>query len=1091
MRCDSEAENPDELQFHAGEPIEVTEKDDQYGDGWWQVRHLLLPHLLSFQLLTSRRMSQGRNARGEHGLFPQSYTTSSPPAPPTNKHLLAAGSQHSPQGLDSLTEEGSDLSGAVDTRSGPQRKSTTPMHDTLSEVQLAIDQLGSTGQLSSSPDAKAPLGATSNGLATGSPQPRRRPTSSSSRSLSSASSAASLASSSEGALADRENRRSHQPRKKEDALTTRARLAEKAKAEMMARTASEKSREDEWRAEAAAAGPTRLEMSDESDDEHEHGQVGLGSPIKNLVDSKSNTPRQGPTDTFATSGSPRPDRTSGGYGIGVGAAAGAAAAGAAAAMSGMGKLMARSLGGPDAYQAADEKRDVSDADGGSEYQRSMEDDEEPAGGNPFAAAAAAFGVPPSSTSTASPKVEQAPASPKAKGPGLESPSALFKRQESKGSQMSFIVNRDWETDSPPVPKTDPISSAPAPVSSPPAAIVAPIAKRETSPSPPPISPTRARRASSGFKRQVPPGSAPTGATISSRASSLLPSSSTAVSTTPNTSHHPDEIVSPTSTLATEVPTSPTTGARAATGIGKNGLPEDPTTWTVEQVVEWGKQTKLDDFTLSKFTEHEITGDVLLELDLNTLKEIDLTAFGRRVRVNKAIQDLKKSVLPAAGPPGSGSGSDGVAGRPASSALASTPTSPTYGTAPNSTGPSSPYTSGLPAGAQHPEGGLSPAGPTLPMTPESPPAVGDQYSPAVAAALGMSSPTIRGSPQVASGHARQMSENATPLGLKAEELRGLGLSGSQAVRSESFRQAIETRANVWVAAQESGPVSHAMARPSMSHPSARQNSSHSVSSFRSAPDERVSEAGDDVSPILGAGAGAAVAAAAVSGHRRTDTVKSVRSTTSSTPSSPDASKAPGKTPRASFLGTLNRVRKPPPRVPAPSVTSSMNDDSNRASDLGASRSSTGSHRLSTRILPFAHGSFGHHGSKDAARPQPRPVISHPMSADEFAASREFPSRAKSSDGSGAPGQPPLKSSARSPSKLGGSHSGAAKRGSVDQQQDGPQKSAAEQIGIPDHSGWMRKKGENYPTWKMRYFVLKGTNLYYLKSETVRPPCFQLS
>ena len=30
-------ENPDEIQFKAGERIEVVERDDVYGDGWWQV----------------------------------------------------------------------------------------------------------------------------------------------------------------------------------------------------------------------------------------------------------------------------------------------------------------------------------------------------------------------------------------------------------------------------------------------------------------------------------------------------------------------------------------------------------------------------------------------------------------------------------------------------------------------------------------------------------------------------------------------------------------------------------------------------------------------------------------------------------------------------------------------------------------------------------------------------------------------------------------------------------------------------------------------------------------------------------------------
>lgn len=30
-------EHEDEVTFHAGERIEVIEKDDMFGDGWWQV----------------------------------------------------------------------------------------------------------------------------------------------------------------------------------------------------------------------------------------------------------------------------------------------------------------------------------------------------------------------------------------------------------------------------------------------------------------------------------------------------------------------------------------------------------------------------------------------------------------------------------------------------------------------------------------------------------------------------------------------------------------------------------------------------------------------------------------------------------------------------------------------------------------------------------------------------------------------------------------------------------------------------------------------------------------------------------------------
>jgi len=34
-------ENEDELGLQVGECIEVVEKDDEFGDGWWQVRFLI------------------------------------------------------------------------------------------------------------------------------------------------------------------------------------------------------------------------------------------------------------------------------------------------------------------------------------------------------------------------------------------------------------------------------------------------------------------------------------------------------------------------------------------------------------------------------------------------------------------------------------------------------------------------------------------------------------------------------------------------------------------------------------------------------------------------------------------------------------------------------------------------------------------------------------------------------------------------------------------------------------------------------------------------------------------------------------------
>lgn len=44
-------------------------------------------------------------------------------------------------------------------------------------------------------------------------------------------------------------------------------------------------------------------------------------------------------------------------------------------------------------------------------------------------------------------------------------------------------------------------------------------------------------------------------------------------------------------------------------------------------------------------------------------------------------------------------------------------------------------------------------------------------------------------------------------------------------------------------------------------------------------------------------------------------------------------------------------------------------------------------------------------------------------------------------------------------------------------------ALSKIGTPDYTGFLKKKGDRYNTWKTRYFVLKGARLYYLRNERV--------
>jgi PH domain len=46
---------------------------------------------------------------------------------------------------------------------------------------------------------------------------------------------------------------------------------------------------------------------------------------------------------------------------------------------------------------------------------------------------------------------------------------------------------------------------------------------------------------------------------------------------------------------------------------------------------------------------------------------------------------------------------------------------------------------------------------------------------------------------------------------------------------------------------------------------------------------------------------------------------------------------------------------------------------------------------------------------------------------------------------------------------------------------------DRIGEPDHTGWMRKRGDRNDSWKSRYFILKGPHLYFLKSDNKLVSC----
>ncbi|AMD20458.1 HDL286Cp [Eremothecium sinecaudum] len=72
-------------------------------------------------------------------------------------------------------------------------------------------------------------------------------------------------------------------------------------------------------------------------------------------------------------------------------------------------------------------------------------------------------------------------------------------------------------------------------------------------------------------------------------------------------------------------------------------PGDALSWSPEQVAKYMRSVGFEDKYASKFEEHEVTGAILLELELAHLKELDITSFGTRFELHKRIEAIKEQV----------------------------------------------------------------------------------------------------------------------------------------------------------------------------------------------------------------------------------------------------------------------------------------------------------------------------------------------------------------------------------------------------------------------------------------------------------------
>ncbi|KAK3841184.1 MAG: hypothetical protein J3R72DRAFT_491902 [Linnemannia gamsii] len=71
----------------------------------------------------------------------------------------------------------------------------------------------------------------------------------------------------------------------------------------------------------------------------------------------------------------------------------------------------------------------------------------------------------------------------------------------------------------------------------------------------------------------------------------------------------------------------------------NGLDSHVYKWTVETTGQWLNTNGYED-SIQSFKENDITGDVLLDLTHDTLKDMGMTSTGRRIRLLKMIAELR-------------------------------------------------------------------------------------------------------------------------------------------------------------------------------------------------------------------------------------------------------------------------------------------------------------------------------------------------------------------------------------------------------------------------------------------------------------------
>ncbi|GJJ07548.1 hypothetical protein Clacol_001750 [Clathrus columnatus] len=1014
-------EHDDELTFKAGDRIEVIEKDDLYGDGWWQ----------------------GRNLTGKVGLFPQSYTsgttTDITTIPDIHTPKLQPLQEESPEDVATLTPEPKFVSiPRDDSASSPPQENLTVMSATMTDVQRAIEQLAA-----------------------------RRDTDDTSRSFSFASTNHDTESESE---ADREDdQRWHKD--------TRKALAERAQVEN-----ARKAKEEE-EAMRIHLPPTLLEIppipiaaevSDESDMEDDEDEA---SPHPH-----HRTDAEATTLTDATV-IPQP----------------------------LPPIVA-----PIPEHAQSELTPITATLTASTTSRSSPIDDTISSATSISSSVSLF---------------VAAEVPLPKSPGIRAPSPISTPHLAPGLTIQTPQ---------PQPHLDPATQTRTPVGTMNQVVL------ETPISAATITPYNADLSviNTGPSMSIPTDPVMLTPSLSPR---QMPSHLEVQPITPPVTSQspPTQMSQPLS-----IPSRPSSPAAPSTRKEIH-----PSEWTVEQVVEWLKDKGMDEVTCSKFIEHEITGDVLLELDTAMLKdEMGIAALGKRMRIQNGIIELKRPVS-ASIPFSSGSSSIGhsmapngiqssMSGLPVMAGIShqqqynfngipvpgmalgyttvpTTVASPAlsgsfnsgYGYAcsgggsgrtpsiespANATGNGSPYATSLISeelgnGATKDGGGrmnkLRPA--HLKLSP-SDGALGETANP-----LGLASTREHDVVDKEDDRGVQ-SENEIPhsaISLKKRRLFGLSTESGGSSGSRKSGDSKEKDKTSTPTTPRSGSIR--IGRSLTSGAAFRSRSPTPIGTRPSG--ESAGQTGDNSLVVVSATSSPSLGVKHAKNKKSFDGGLFGRDKLVDKEKEKEKDKEKDKgSDRLSFFG--GKSRKPAPRYSVYEADTMAQTPTTSVSER---------HRSISRYITSGMGLSSSSGGKKNARPGTAPsgknvpfgmtsanitpsggkpgsgTITFTTSKDDSHITPSPPSTLlrKRHVSTGGPITPvsPVDSVAKKGTKdnVGASAktSASGKAGKVEFQAG---LSVLDQIGQPDHAGWLKKKGEKYNGWKVRYLVLKGPHLYYMKN-----------